>query len=317
MGTVLGTGGTGFIGRHTALSLADAGEQVVVTYRRSFEVPGIFSDIMGTKIKAVRCDALDIPELHRVIRDNNIESIVHFTHISNYEGSIYQAMQTNVMGLVNIMEVAASASVKKVTYISSTGATSSPEGATGVEEELVNIVSPPTGVITPSKKVGEILSLFYGSTFDIPVIIARPGGISYGPYGESLVDPTRILRPVLESAMAGQPVNLPEINGEDQIRLIDVRDTAAGITVVHTAPANQYRLYCIGGVEPTTWNEIAATLEELIPGSTIQFGKNAEPVRVNAMPDELRIEKEFGFKQKYGLREGLRDYIEWYRDGKP
>jgi nucleoside-diphosphate-sugar epimerase len=316
MGTVLVTGGTGFIGRHTARSLADAGEQVVVTYRRSFQEPKLFSDVTGPKVKAVRCDALDIPELQRVIRNNDIDSVVHFTHISNYEGSIYQAMQTNVMGLVDLLEVAASAFVKKVTYISSIGATSSPEGSTGAEEELVNIVSPPTGVVTPSKKVGEILSLFYGATFDIPVIIARPGGVSYGPYSESQLDHTRILRPILEGVLAGQPVHLPEINGDDQLRLVDVRDTAAGITVVHRAPSNKYRLYCIGGGKPTSWNEIVAILKELIPGSTVNFGRNAEPARVNAMPDELRIEKEFGFKPQYELKEGLRDYIEWYKGGK-
>jgi len=317
MGTVLVTGGTGFIGIHTARKLADAGEKVIVTYRRYFNPPHLIADLVESKIKPVRCDALDIPELIRVIHDNQVDSIVHFTHISNYEGSIYQAMQTNIMGLVNILEAAAFEPVKKFTYISSIGAISSPVNPTGVEEEVVSIVSPPTGVVTPSKKVGEILSTYYGDTFDIPVIIARPGGVSFGPYSESQADYTRILRPMLEGILAGQPVNFPEIHIDSQLNLIDVRDTAAGIAVVHNAENNKFRLYCIGGDKPTTWSEIVEILKELVPGSVIQFGNEGQPSKAYPVPTKLRAEIEFGFKAKNDFREGLQKYIEWYRAGRP
>ena len=88
MGAVLVTGGTGFIGIHTAKALADSGNQVVVTYRRTFQPPRLVAGLMDSSIKALRCDALDIPELMKIVRDNQVESIIHFTHISNYEGSI-------------------------------------------------------------------------------------------------------------------------------------------------------------------------------------------------------------------------------------
>ncbi len=317
MGTVLVTGGTGFIGIHTARELADVCEKVVVTYRRYFNPPQLIAGLVESKIKAVRCDALDIPELMRVIHDNRVDSIVHFTHISNYEGSIYQAMQTNVMGLVNILEAAAFASVKKLTYISSIGAIGSPVNPTGAEEEIVNIISPPIGVITPSKKVGEILSTYYGDTFGFPVIIARPGGVSFGPYSESQADHTRILRPMLEGVLAGKPVDFPEIHGDSQLNLIDVRDTAAGIAVVHTAEKNKFRLYCIGGDKPTTWNEIAEIIKELVPGSVIQFGNKNQPSKAYPVPTKLRAEIEFEFKAKNDFKSGLGKYIEWYQAGRP
>lgn len=154
MGTVLVTGGAGFIGKYIARSLADAGEQVVITYRRYFSAPGLLADVMESRVKAARCDVLDLPELTRVIRDHEIDSIVHAAHISNYEGTIYQAMQTNVLGTINVMEAAAIGSVKKVTYISSVG-------VQGSESESIPISSPAVGVVTPSKKVGEVLSLYY------------------------------------------------------------------------------------------------------------------------------------------------------------
>jgi nucleoside-diphosphate-sugar epimerase len=252
----------------------------------------------------------------RVIRDNQVESIIHFTHISNYEGSIYQAMQTNILGLVNILEAAAFASVKKFTYISSIAATGSSENPTGAEEETVNIISPPGGVVAPSKKAGEILSTFYGDTFGIPTIIARPGGVSFGPYGESQSDPTRILRSILEAILAGQPAVFKDIHGDSRLNLIDVRDTAEGIAAVHLAKNNRYRLYCIGGNKPVTWNEIAGILAELVPGSVIRFGNQGQPSAAFDVPARLRAEMEFGFKPENNFREGLRKYIEWYRAGR-
>ncbi len=317
MGTVLVVGGTGFIGKHTARCLADAGEQVVVTYRRqSFTPPGIFAGVWESRIRAVRCDVLDMPQIMWVMRDHRVDSIVDFSHISNYEGTIYQAMQINVMGLVNVLEAAAASSVRKFTYISSVGATAGAEGPpTGVEEEVVNIASPPVGLVTPSKKVGEVLSLYYGSTFKFPVVVVRPGGVSYGPYSESQLDATKMLRPMIEGGLAGKVIDMPELKRHSPLNLHHVSDTAAGITVLHTAPANQYRLYCVEGGPLTTWGEVGSILMELIPGAVINLGEGGGPSAVQPHSQQLRTNKEFAFSPKYTIRDGLRQYIDWYRSG--
>ncbi len=85
MGTVLVTGGAGFLGKYVARSLADAGEQVVITYRRYFQVPQLFSDVMESRVKAVRCDIMDLPELSRVIRDHGVDSIINAVVVNNYD----------------------------------------------------------------------------------------------------------------------------------------------------------------------------------------------------------------------------------------
>jgi nucleoside-diphosphate-sugar epimerase len=45
MGTVLVTGG-GFLGKHQARALVDAGEKVVIAYHRTFPVPQLLADVM-------------------------------------------------------------------------------------------------------------------------------------------------------------------------------------------------------------------------------------------------------------------------------
>ena len=49
MGTTLVIGGTGSLGIHLGRTLADAGEEVVMTYRRTFHPPELLTDIMGGK----------------------------------------------------------------------------------------------------------------------------------------------------------------------------------------------------------------------------------------------------------------------------
>ncbi|MFC2071198.1 NAD-dependent epimerase/dehydratase family protein [Chloroflexota bacterium] len=315
MGSVLVTGGTGFLGKYVARSLAEAGEQVVITYRRYFSAPQFLADIMESKVKAARCDVLDLPELLRVIRDHGVDSIVHLAHISNYEAPIYTCLQTNVLGTINLLEAAAITSVKKITYCSSNSiAMSHGTGgpSMGVEDENVPIVSGAVAVIPPSKKVGEILSLYYGATFGISVAIVRPSLI-YGPYGEAEVGNLKVLRSILRGVTTGKPVDLPNVGKDDEFRLVYVGDVSAGTTVVHRASINQHRAYCLDGEKPTSWGEIGEIMKELVPGSKITFGKSSQPARGRQAPAERNITREFGFKPKYGMKEGLRELIEWYQ----
>ena len=318
MGTVLVTGGAGFIGKYIARSLADAGEQVVVTYRRYFQAPQLFSDIMESKVKAARCDILDLPELLRVIRDHDVDSIVHAANTSNYEAPIYTCLQTNVLGTINVMEAAAFGSLEKVTYISSGGVQGSLEGFPGgLESESIPIASPAVVVIPPSKKVGEVLSLYYGATFGFSVAIVRPGLI-YGPYGEAQIGNLKVLGGILEGVVAGKPVDLPDTSKEERFRLVYVRDVAAATSLVHRAPNNHHTVYCSDEKEPTSWREITEIIKEFVPGATITFGRSDLPAgELRMLPEELNITSEFGFKPKYGLKEGLRELIEWYQNGRP
>ncbi|MEK7354542.1 MAG: NAD-dependent epimerase/dehydratase family protein, partial [Chloroflexota bacterium] len=250
MGTVLVTGGAGFLGKYVARSLADAGEKVLITYRRYFSVPRLLADIMESRVKAVRCDVTDLPQLVRVIRDHGVDSIVHLAHISNYEGTIYQMAQTNVMGTINVLEAAAIGSVKRVTYMSVGGVK-----ATSGETESVPIASPASSNAGPAK-CGEVLSLYYGATFGISVVIVRGGsGSFWGPYDESLIH--TLLRNTIEASAMGKPIDLPHVGREDRLSLIYARDMAAGVSLLHLAPKLQHVVYVIPGGIETSWGEMA------------------------------------------------------------
>ncbi len=318
MGTILVTGGAGFLGKHVAHSLAEAGQTVLVTYRRQFRRPGLLSDSLGSRIEAVRCDVMDLPALTRVIRDKTVVGIVHLANMSNYEGTIYQTMQTNIQGTINVLEAAALCSVKKLTYASSSSIAMS-HGKGGplmnVEDETVPIFSGPVSVISPSKKIGEILTQFYGATYGIATAIVRPGLI-YGPYNETEIGSPGVLKSVLESLFAGKPAELPEAAPSDVVHMTYVRDVAAAISLVHLASANKHVVYGLDLGEPTTWSAIEVLLKEMVPRCSIHYGrveKRAEEVQPASK--DLNIASEFGFRAKYGIREGVSETVDWFRNG--
>ena len=81
MGYVLLTGGTGFIGSHTAAELLLAGRNVVLLDDLSNSEAGVaerIGRITGRRPPFVRADAADRRALRRVFLDYDIEAVVHF-----------------------------------------------------------------------------------------------------------------------------------------------------------------------------------------------------------------------------------------------
>jgi nucleoside-diphosphate-sugar epimerase len=94
-----------------------------------------------------------------------------------------------------------------------------------------------------------------------------------------------------------------------------VRDAAAAITMVHMAQSNKHLVYCIDAPAPTTWGEVEGILKELVPGCSLRFGRSETAATSRRPRKELNMAAEFGFRPKYGIREGLRETVEWFRNG--
>ncbi len=72
--TVLVTGGAGYIGSHMVLALTDAGENVVVLDNLTTG----FSWSIAPQAKLVEGDIADEALVERIIKENNVDSVVHF-----------------------------------------------------------------------------------------------------------------------------------------------------------------------------------------------------------------------------------------------
>ncbi|MBW2244979.1 MAG: NAD-dependent epimerase/dehydratase family protein [Deltaproteobacteria bacterium] len=113
---VLLTGATGFLGRHVARALCDAGHDVVTLVRQAGEKP---PEIGG--LPSVAGD-LERPE-SLVVAMKGVESVVHVAgFVSNAPRDRQRLFAINAAGAANLLAAAATAGVQRVVFTSSTSA---------------------------------------------------------------------------------------------------------------------------------------------------------------------------------------------------
>ena len=78
---VLLTGGLGYIGSHTCVSLLETGEDVVIADNLSnskIEVVDALKQITGKDFKFYNCDVTNYEQTKKIFKENKIDSVIHF-----------------------------------------------------------------------------------------------------------------------------------------------------------------------------------------------------------------------------------------------
>ena len=125
MQTILITGGTGFIGSHTAVALLAAGRDVVlydnlVNSRR--EVIDRIARIAGRAPHFVEGDVRDRERLTQVLRETRSDGVIHFAALKAVGESVREALayyDVNVGGTLALCQAMAAAEVRSLVFSSS------------------------------------------------------------------------------------------------------------------------------------------------------------------------------------------------------
>lgn len=122
---ILLTGGTGYIGSHTAVALVAAGHRVVcfdnLSNSRSRVIHGIES-ITGQNIPLVIGDICDRGALEQAIRDHRIEAVIHFAGLKAVSEAVANPLiyyRNNVLGTLTLVEAMNACGVKALVFSSS------------------------------------------------------------------------------------------------------------------------------------------------------------------------------------------------------
>src|SRR5712692_422805 len=189
---ILITGGMGFIGLHTAKRCIDAGEQVVLTQFHVRREPDFIKDELGNRAAVEALDVRDGDRLREVVRKHKVDSIIHLA----VPGILADALtptdefRTNTEGLINVLDAAKEANMRRVSLASSLAVYSN-VGA-GPWKEDIPLPIPSSNPTEAYKKTFEILGLFYAQQTGLDVVALRIGGI-YGPLYHTMANlPSRL-----------------------------------------------------------------------------------------------------------------------------
>lgn len=122
---ILVTGGTGYIGSHTVLSLQEAGHQVVVVdnlVNSSEESLRRVAELSGTAAVFHRVDLVDEAAVDAVFAEHAIDAVIHFAGLKAVGESVREPLRyyhNNLTGTLNLLRVMDRNDVRSIVFSSS------------------------------------------------------------------------------------------------------------------------------------------------------------------------------------------------------
>ena len=315
---ILVTGGLGFLGCNLAKLLCDAGESVLLTSNRNTTVPPLIASFLGKNLKVAPLDIASLDQVSRVIQDYGIKSIVHAA-VRSEKGntSLYQAMDVNVTGTINVLEAARRADIRRILFISSEAVYQGMKQTTPFKEEEKLLITSDR-FVPGTKKAGEILCLMYCNEFGMEAASIRLTRV-YGPLYKGI---RNLPGHMLEKAANGLPIDLGSYDPTEAHDFIYARDAAHGLALMLQAPALRYRTYNLGYGKLTSIGEFAEAIRRLLPEAEVHLGDRPGPLTstktamdINACVDISRLRRELRFSPEFDPDRAVEHYLRWARTG--
>ena len=310
------TGGSGFIGSHVMEALTKAGHAVTGIDLNASRIDGL---------QTIPADILDTSRLVELFTQHGQDAVFHIAAIANARAALDQpvkAIATNVQGTASVLEAARRAQVKRVIlastvwYYNATDQRVDPallkQGKTRYLDETEPILPQGGGhVYTTSKIASELLCHDFHRLCGLNFTILRYG-IPYGPR----MWPGLALRTFVESAWQGKPIVIFG-DGSAVRRFLYVGDLAdAHVRALSDVAANQ--TYNLEGDRDVTVRELAETVGKFVPDVQIKYLE--EPTRRGELQlngiaiSNQKARQELGWRPSVELEDGVRQFVEWYRD---
>lgn len=239
---ILVTGGAGYIGSHTCITLHEAGYDVVVydnLSNSSREAVNRVSSLIGQPIDFVEGDIRDVELLRQVFSDNKFFGVIHFAGLKAVGESVAKPLiyyDNNVSGTITLLEVMADYNVKNLVFSSSATVYGDPESLPIDENSPRSCTNPYGQSKLTVEHILEDLAVSDESWNLIPLRYFNPvGAHPSGQIGEDPNDIPNNLMPYISQVAVGKLPKLsifgndyPTIDGTGVRDFIHVTDLAQG-----------------------------------------------------------------------------------------
>ncbi len=319
-GSVLVTGGSGFIGSYLARSLLAAGRRVVNFDPRPPTSEALF--VLGGLAEAYAFEEGGVDDWGRVVEvvaHHRPAAIVHAGAIVNtgwLRTHPLPAARVNFGGTLNVLEAARILGVGRVVVISSIGVlpTVQVEPVPPDHPLILAREASGSGFYGAAKVASEAFALCYTSSFGLDVRIVRPSA----PYGLGMGWPM-FVKTMVEGAVRGEPVRFAT-GGPYPRAYTHIEDCTSLIEAVLDAPADTDRVYyASNGGALTTASEVAEAVREAVPGAEIEVGdtlgeNDRYELNIRARLSIENARRQLGWEPRYAsIREGVAEYVDRYR----
>lgn len=336
---VLVTGAAGFIGFHLARRLLADGLPVVgldnvndyYDVRIKWDRLKMLQEHAGFSFH--RLNLSDRAAMEAVFDRYPFRVVVHLAAQAGVRYSLvnpYAYVDSNLMGFMNILEGCRHHGVGHLVFASS----SSVYGAnTRMPFSVHHNVDHPVSLYAATKKANELMAHTYAHLYGLPCTGLRFFTV-YGPWGR----PDMALFLFTKAILSGEPIKVFNY-GKMRRDFTYIDDIIEGVVrVMRKAPAPDpqwsgdapdpgtsaapYRIYNIGNNHPVELMEFIRALEECLGTEARKEYLPMQPGDVPATAADIDdLARDFGFRPATSIREGIREFVAWYRayygDGSP
>ncbi len=305
---ILVTGGAGFIGSHTVDALVEAGAGEI----------SVLDDLSSGKRHQVNAKAtllqIDLRDAHAVksvIEKIRPEAIIHSAAQMDVRRSVADPAfdaQVNVVGFLNLIEVARQHGLRRVIFSSTGGA------IYGEQDEFPCGEDHPLRPVSPygvAKLATEAYLFFYKVQYGIDYIALRYGNV-YGPrqdpHGEA-----GVVAIFCGRILDGKSVTIYG-DGEQTRDYIFVSDVARANIAALNSKASGVALNIGTGIE-TNVNDLYSTLAAIadFPTAAEHAGERPGEQRRSVI-SPARAEATIGWRPEKQLKDGLEDTFKYFKD---
>jgi len=302
---VLVTGGAGFLGSHLSKRLLELGHEVLA----------VDNYYTGRKANLEFCINNSNFELlrHDITSPLNVEVDAIYNLACpaspvHYQKFPVQTMKTNVLGAINMLDLAKRLECK-ILQSSTSEIYGDPLISPQVEEHWGNVN--PVGIRScydEGKRAAETLFMDYHHQFNVDIAIARIFN-TYGPH--MAVDDGRVVSNFILQALMGEPITIYG-DGSQSRSFCFVDDLISGLISLFesdlTGPVN------IGNPNEFTMLELANVIIELSGSkSKIVFHPLPSDDPKQRQPDISMATRELNWEPQIQLREGLLKTMDYFK----
>lgn len=325
------TGAAGFIGFHVSKRLLEAGHQVV----------GIdnLNDYYDVSLKQARLELLVHPgfQFHKsdladresmsaLFASGHFDRVIHLAAQAGVRYSLenpHAYADSNLTGFLNILEGCRHNKIQHLLYASSSS-------VYGMNRKMPfstdDSVDHPVSLYAATKKANELMAHTYSHLYGLPTTGLRFFTV-YGPWGR----PDMALFKFTKAMLEGKSIDVYNYGkmkrdftyiddiAEAIILLQDVIPAPNGEwTVESGSPATSSAPYCvynIGNSSPVELMDYINALEEALG---IDATKNMLPLQpgdvLETSADTKALYDVIGFKPTTTVKDGVKNFVDWYRD---
>lgn len=335
---VLVTGGAGFIGSHVAMALLERGDKVVVIdevndyydveIKRSnlallsekgarVDSERDFHDASSTSSKEagdrrsfvfVEGDICDRDLLSSIFDTYALTHVCHLAARAGVRPSIddpFIYVQSNVMGTVSLLELAARNGITNFVYASSSSVYGGSEKEKFSEQDVVD---EPVSQYAASKKSCELFAATYNSLYGLNCTGLRFFTV-YGERGRPDMAPYKFVHRVCN----GITIDVYG-DGSSERDYTYIGDITNGVVLALDQPLGNQVLN-LGRGTPVNLSTFIATVERLCGRKAII---NRMPMQPGDVPrtscDTSKAKELIGYEAKMPLESGLYKTVQWYKD---